>query len=145
MVESLAALGAGDDGRRDARRARRPACVDRRGRGGGLRAGSRARGNAERPRRDRRPACVDRRDRGGVLRPASRARETAERPRRGKAMTALRKLNARGVAAFRDYLQSIRAGSEFQSSPALLYVDEFSSPIQPRIEIAPRRFTNKLD
>jgi hypothetical protein len=60
-------------------------------------------------------------------------------------MTALRKLNTRGVAAFRDYLRSIRAGSEFQSSPALLYVDEFSSAIHPRIEIAPRRFANKLD
>lgn len=60
-------------------------------------------------------------------------------------MTALRKLNARGIAAFREYLRSIRAGSEFQSNPALLYVDEFSSPIQPRIEIAPRRFANKLD
>jgi len=60
-------------------------------------------------------------------------------------MTALRKLNARGIAAFREYLRSIRAGSEFQSNPALLYVDEFSAPIQPRIEIAPRRFANKLD
>lgn len=60
-------------------------------------------------------------------------------------MTALRKLNARGIAAFREYLRSIRAGSEFQSNPALLYVDEFSSPIQPRIEIAPRRFATKLD
>ena len=60
-------------------------------------------------------------------------------------MTALRKLNARGIAAFREYLRSIRAGSEFQSNPALLYVDEFSSPIQPRIEIAPRRFSSKLD
>lgn len=60
-------------------------------------------------------------------------------------MTALRKLNARGIAAFRDYLRSIRAGSEFQSNPALLYVDEFSTAIQPRIEIAPRRFAHKLD
>lgn len=60
-------------------------------------------------------------------------------------MTALRTLNARGVAAFRDYLGSIRAGSEFQASPALLYVEESSTPIQPRIEIAPKRFANKLD
>lgn len=60
-------------------------------------------------------------------------------------MTALRKLNARGIAAFQEYLRSIRAGSEFQSSPALLYVDEFSSAIQPRIEIAPRKFASKLD
>lgn len=60
-------------------------------------------------------------------------------------MTALRKLNARGIAAFQEYLRSIRAGSEFQSNPAMLYVDEFSTSIQPRIEIAARRFTNKLD
>lgn len=60
-------------------------------------------------------------------------------------MTALRKLNARGIAAFQEYLRSIRAGSEFQSNPALLYVDELSTAIQPRIEIAPRRFANKLD
>lgn len=60
-------------------------------------------------------------------------------------MTALRKLNARGIAAFQEYLRSIRAGSEFQSNPALLYVDEHSMPIQPRIEIAPRPFANKLD
>ena len=60
-------------------------------------------------------------------------------------MTALRRLNARGVDAFRHYLRSIRAGSEFQASPAVLYVDESSTPILPRIEIAPKRFANKLD
>ena len=60
-------------------------------------------------------------------------------------MTALRKLNARGIAAFRDYLASIRAGTEFQSSPALLYVDDYSSAIRPRVEIEPRRFRSKLE
>jgi hypothetical protein len=60
-------------------------------------------------------------------------------------MTALRRLNGRGIAQFRDYLRSIRAGSEFQSSPALLYVDEFSSAIEPRVDVAHRRFASKFD
>jgi hypothetical protein len=60
-------------------------------------------------------------------------------------MTALRKLNERGVAAFREYLRGIRAGVEFQSNPALLFVDEYSSPVSPRIEISSRRFTRKFD
>jgi hypothetical protein len=60
-------------------------------------------------------------------------------------MTALRRLNARGMDTFREYLRSIRAGTAFQSSPALLYVDEFSAAVVPRIEIAGRRFANKLD
>lgn len=60
-------------------------------------------------------------------------------------MTVLRRLNAKGVEAFREHLRSIRAGSEFQSNPALLYVDEFSSRVEPRTEIADRRFANKLD
>ncbi len=60
-------------------------------------------------------------------------------------MTALRKLNHRGIAAFREHLKAIRAGSEFQSSPAILYADEWSSAVQPRIDVAPRKFANKLD
>ena len=60
-------------------------------------------------------------------------------------MTALRKLNAKGIDAFRTYLASIRAGEEFQTSPALLYVDEFSSAIRPRIEIERRTLKTKLD
>lgn len=60
-------------------------------------------------------------------------------------MTALRRLNARGVAAFRQHLSDIRAGVEFQSNPALLYVDDYSSPVVPRIEIAPKQFARKLD
>lgn len=61
-------------------------------------------------------------------------------------MTALRKLNATGIRQFEEYLKSIRAGSEFQSNPALLYVDEFSSPVTPRIDIdRERTFKSKLD
>ena len=60
-------------------------------------------------------------------------------------MTALRRLNAKGIAAFRQYLASIRAGSEFQSSPALLYVDDFSVPIKPRIDVEQREFKNKME
>lgn len=60
-------------------------------------------------------------------------------------MTALRRLNARGIAAFREHLGEIRAGREFQSNPALLYVDDFSSPVVPRIEIAQKRFLRKME
>lgn len=60
-------------------------------------------------------------------------------------MTALRKLNGKGVAAFREYLRGIRAGIEFQSNPALLFVDEYSMPVTPRIDLASRRFARKLD
>jgi hypothetical protein len=60
-------------------------------------------------------------------------------------MTALRRLNAKGIAAFRQYLASIRAGSEFQSSPALLYVDDFSVPIKPRVDVEQREFKNKME
>jgi hypothetical protein len=60
-------------------------------------------------------------------------------------MTALRKLTAKGVAAFRDHLREIRAGVEFQSNPALLYVDEYSTAVVPRIEIAAKRFARKID
>jgi hypothetical protein len=59
-------------------------------------------------------------------------------------VTALRKLNRKGIQAFREYLASIRAGAEFQGSPALLYVDDFSSPLIPRIDIEPRVLKTKL-
>jgi hypothetical protein len=59
-------------------------------------------------------------------------------------VTALRKLNRKGIAAFREYLASIRAGAEFQPSPALLYVDDFSIPVRPRIEVEPRVLKTKL-
>lgn len=60
-------------------------------------------------------------------------------------MTALRKLNAKGIKAFRTYLADIRAGSEFQSSPALLYVDDYSTAVKPRIDIEQRTFASKLE
>ncbi|HVS30734.1 MAG TPA: hypothetical protein VMS98_04680 [Thermoanaerobaculia bacterium] len=60
-------------------------------------------------------------------------------------MTALRRLNVKGIAAFRQYLASIRAGSEFQSSPALLYVDDYSVAIKPRVDIEAREFSSKME
>jgi hypothetical protein len=60
-------------------------------------------------------------------------------------MTALRKLNAKGIEAFRAHLREIRAGVEFQSNPALLYVDEYSTPVVPRIEITAKKFARKID
>ena len=60
-------------------------------------------------------------------------------------MTALRRLNARGIEAFGRHLGDIRAGLEFQSNPALLYVDDFSSAVVPRIEIAQKRFVRKME
>jgi hypothetical protein len=59
-------------------------------------------------------------------------------------VTALRKLNRKGIAAFREYLASIRAGAEFQPSPAVLYVDDFSTPVLPRIDVEPRTLKTKL-
>ncbi len=60
-------------------------------------------------------------------------------------MTALRKLNGRGIAKFREHLADIRTGEAFQSNPALLYVDEYSAALQPRIEIEQQTFKTKLD
>lgn len=60
-------------------------------------------------------------------------------------MTALRKLNARGIAKFREHLADIRAGERFQSNPALLYVDEYSSAVHPRIEVESKKFKTKMD
>jgi hypothetical protein len=60
-------------------------------------------------------------------------------------VTALRKLNTKGVAAFREYLASIRAGAEFQPSPALLFDDVFSIAVRPRIEVQRRTLKTKLD
>ncbi|MEO8383208.1 MAG: hypothetical protein ABI779_26360 [Acidobacteriota bacterium] len=67
-------------------------------------------------------------------------------------MTKLRTLNERGIAEFRGYLQQIRDGAEFRASPAILYLDDYSSPITSRteglprtIEIEPRPFANKYD
>ena len=60
-------------------------------------------------------------------------------------MTALRKLNAKGIAKFREHLADIRAGEPFQSNPALLYVDEYSTSSRPRIDIEQTTFKTKLD
>lgn len=60
-------------------------------------------------------------------------------------MTRLRRLNERGISAFRDYLQQIRQGEEFQASPAILHVDEYSPRVEPAIEIDSRRFERKLE
>jgi hypothetical protein len=60
-------------------------------------------------------------------------------------MTALRTLNAKGIAKFREYLADIRAGEPFQGSPALLYVDEYSAAVRPRIEIEQQTHKTKLD
>lgn len=60
-------------------------------------------------------------------------------------MTALRKLNAKGIAKFREHLADIRAGEPFQSNPALLYVDEYSTAVPPRIDVESRTFKTKLD
>lgn len=58
-------------------------------------------------------------------------------------MTKLRTLNGRGADAFRAFLQQIRDGAEFQASPAILYVDDYSAPVSQTIEIEPRKFANK--
>lgn len=60
-------------------------------------------------------------------------------------MTALRKLNARGITKFREHLADIRAGEPFQSNPALLYVDEYSAAVRPRIDLEQQHFKTKLD
>jgi len=60
-------------------------------------------------------------------------------------MTKLRRLNERGIAEFRGYLQQIRDGAEFRASPAILYLDDYSTPLPRAIEIEPRPFANKFD
>lgn len=60
-------------------------------------------------------------------------------------MTKLRSLNARGVDAFRGFLQQIRDGAEFQASPALLYADDYTTRLPRAIEVEPHVFAKKLD
>lgn len=60
-------------------------------------------------------------------------------------MPPLRRLNAKGIESFRTFLRSIRAGGEFQASPAILYVDEYSSAITPAVRIDDRTFSNRLE
>jgi hypothetical protein len=60
-------------------------------------------------------------------------------------VTKLRAMNARGVAAFREFLQQIRDGAEFRGSPAVLYVDEFTNRLPRTVEIEPRKFSSKFE
>ncbi len=60
-------------------------------------------------------------------------------------MTTLRRLNAKGIAEFRSFLARIRAGEEFQQSPAVLYVDSTSEPLSKEIRIDAKRFKRKYD
>lgn len=59
-------------------------------------------------------------------------------------MTKLRTLNARGIEAFRGFLQQIRDGAEFQANPAILYADDYSPRLPRTIEIEPRTFASKF-
>jgi hypothetical protein len=60
-------------------------------------------------------------------------------------MTKLRALNARGIEAFREFLQQVRDGAEFRGSPAILYVDEFTTRLSRAVEIERRKFASKFD
>ncbi|HEY3055270.1 MAG TPA: hypothetical protein VGK31_04995 [Thermoanaerobaculia bacterium] len=60
-------------------------------------------------------------------------------------MTRLRRLNTRGIEELRSFLQRIREGAEFQSSPAILHVDDYSSRVEPAIDIEQRDFANKFE
>jgi hypothetical protein len=61
-------------------------------------------------------------------------------------VTRLRRLNARGIDHFSRHLQKIREGEEFQPSPAILHVDDYSSRVEPAIEVAPeKKFANKFE
>jgi hypothetical protein len=60
-------------------------------------------------------------------------------------MTALRRLNENGIRQFAAYLQEIRNGAPFHASPAILHVDEFSSPVSPLVHVEPVSFRNKFE
>jgi len=60
-------------------------------------------------------------------------------------MPDVRRLTEKGIEAFRAFLDTIRAGEEFQSSPAILYVDGYSAPLPVRMRIEPRVFRSKFD
>lgn len=60
-------------------------------------------------------------------------------------MTRLRRLNQRGIETFSEYLQKIREGEEFQASPAILHVDDFSSRVDPAIDIRMMEFKSKFE
>ncbi len=60
-------------------------------------------------------------------------------------MVTLRRLNAKGIAEFRAFLAQIRAGAEFQQSPAVLYVDSTSERLPKEIRIDAKRFKRKFE
>ncbi len=60
-------------------------------------------------------------------------------------MTQLRRLNPRGIEAFREYLQQIREGAEFLANPAILYVDDYSVRLPRAVEVLPKKFARKFD
>ena len=59
-------------------------------------------------------------------------------------MTKLRRLNARGVEEFRRFLQEIREGADFQPSPAILHIDDYSPRVTPAIEVQSVQFGTKF-
>src|SRR5437870_12800551 len=93
--------------------------------------------------RHRRCAALDRRGDRSILQPASHRGSPAHAGR--FSMTRLRRLNEAGIRQFETYLQQIREGAEFHSSPAILHVDEYSAPVVPSIEIAQHEFETKFD
>jgi hypothetical protein len=48
------------------------------------------------------------------------------------------------VSKFREYLQQIRDGADYQFSPAILHVDEFASKLAVQIDVEPVAFDNKF-
>jgi hypothetical protein len=60
-------------------------------------------------------------------------------------VTRLRSLNARGIEELRGFLQQIRDGAEFRASPAILYLDEYTTRMPRTIEIEQRTFGSKFD
>ena len=59
-------------------------------------------------------------------------------------MSLLRTLSDAGVQELREFLRQIRAGVEFQQSPAILWVDGYSKPLAQTISIEMRRFSSKF-
>lgn len=60
-------------------------------------------------------------------------------------MKVVRRLNSRGIAQFRCYLQKIREGLEFQANPAILFDDDYSPRVTPVMPIEQRAFASKLE
>jgi hypothetical protein len=60
-------------------------------------------------------------------------------------MTKLRSLNARGIEEFRGFLQQIRDGAEFRASPAILYVDDYTSRVGRPVDVEQHTFASKFE